>query len=528
MPDDGKPASAAALVERLRQPACYPHAPGEVAFLETHISWVFLAGPFAYKVKKPVQLDFLDFRALESRKRFCEEELRLNRRTAPSLYLGVVPITGTPDAPKVEGEGDAIEYAVKMRRFPQDALLDRVARAGKLTAAHVEELARSVAAFHAAAARCEGPCAYGTPPEILAEAVDNFAAIEREDDGIGARPVRQWLCSWTLREFNRLEPAFAARRRLGYVRECHGDLHLGNVALLDGHPVPFDAIEFNEAFRHIDVMSEVAFPVMDLHHHGLAAHAHRFVDAWLDSTGDYAGLALLRFYLVYRAMVRAKIACIRAAQNGISPQEHERARQAHRGHLALAERLSRLPRTALVVMHGLSGSGKSTVSQGLVDALGAIRLRSDVERKRLFGLPVSMRSGSLPGGGLYTREADHATYSRLATLADLVLAAGDPVVVDATFLHRHWREAFRELARERHVPFVLVGCAAPEETLRERIVQRGDADASEANLAVLQRQKRTLEPLADAELDRALIVETAGATPVAEAVETVRRRINGP
>ncbi|MGE0356020.1 MAG: AAA family ATPase [Burkholderiales bacterium] len=512
MPDDARSTSTAGFVERLRSPSCYPHPASEIELLETHISWVLLAGDYAYKIKKPVSLGFVDFSTPELRLRFCEEELRLNRRTAPELYLGVVPVTGTPDAPVMGGAGPAFDHAVKMRRFPQEALLDRVAREGKLTAPQVEAFARMVAAFHARVAKADAGAAFGSPKEILAEAVDNFAQLERLDTDGATRAARQALCAWTLFEFDRLEHAFARRHRDGFVRECHGDLHLGNVALLGGDPVAFDAIEFNEAFRWVDVMNEVAFPVMDLHHHGLPRLARRFVDAYLDATGDFAGLAVLRYYLVYRAMVRAKVSCIRAHQAGIGPADRERSHKAWRGHLALAERLSRPGTPALVVMHGLSGSGKTTVSEAVVDALGAIRLRSDVERKRLHGLGKDAHTDAPPGGGIYTPGADRLTYARLAELAGRILDAGYPVIVDAAFLKRAWREMFREFARERGVPFVLLACAAPEATLRERILRREyqGTDASEAGIAVLEHQLASVEPLVEDELESALIVEAAG------------------
>jgi aminoglycoside phosphotransferase family enzyme/predicted kinase len=520
MPDGTKPPGSAGLVERLRSPECYAHAAGEVELLETHISWVLLAGEYAYKIKKPVSLGFVDFSTLAMRRFYCEEELRLNVRTAPGIYLEVVPVTGTPERPVMGGEGEAFEYAVKMRRFPQEALLDRVAKAGLLDAALVEAFARSVAQFHANVARAGGDGAFGSPAAVLAEAVDNFAQLELLDALDGTRADRQWLASWTLREFNRLQTHFARRKREGFVRECHGDLHLGNVALLEGAPVPFDAIEFNESFRWIDVMNEVAFPAMDLFHHGLASLAYRFLDAYLDATGDFGGLRLLRFYVVYRAMVRAKVSCIRAHQPGVDGQDRERSASAYRGHLELARRLARPPVPALVVMHGLSGSGKTTVSQALVESLGGVRLRSDVERKRLHGLPAAAHTGSAPGEGLYTPQADRTTYGRLSALAGEVLDAGWPAIVDAAFLKRAWREMFREFARERGVPFVLVACAAPEEVLRERVArrEREGHDASEAGLAILERQFAAIEPLAADELDSAVIV---GAKDIGEAMEEV-------
>jgi len=525
MPDGRSPPGSAEFVERLRSPACYAHPAGEVELLETHISWVLLAGDYAYKIKKPVSLGFADFSTLAARRFYCEEELRLNARTAPDIYLEVVPVTGTPANPVMGGEGEAIDYAVRMRRFPQEALLDRIAKSGRLDAGVVEAFARSVAVFHAGVARAGGDGAFGSTAAILAEAVDNFAQLELLDALDDTRANRQWLASWTLREFNRLGPHFARRKHDGFVRECHGDLHLGNVAMLDGAPVPFDAIEFNESFRWVDVMNEVAFPAMDLFHHGLAGLAHRFLDAYLDATGDFGGLRLLRFYLVYRAMVRAKVSCIRAHQAGVDARDRERSTGAYRGHLELARRLACPPRPALVVMHGLSGSGKTTVSQARVEPLGGVRLRSDVERKRMHGLAAGARTASTPGEGLYTPQRNRATYGRLAALAGEVLDAGWPAIVDAAFLKRAWREMFREFARERGVPFVLVACAAPEEALRERVArrEREGRDASEAGLAILERQLASIEPLAADELDSAVI---ADAQRLGDILDSVGKRLH--
>ena len=521
-------ADAARLVERLRAPGCYSHPAAAVEVLETHISWVVLAGDFAYKIKKPVHLDFVDFSTLERRRHCCEEELRLNRRTAPDLYLEVVPITGTVDAPVVHGSGAALEHAVKMRRFAQEALLDRVAQGGALTEVHVDAFARSVAAFHGRVARAGGNVAFGSPAEVLAEATGNFTLLEAIDELPDTRARRQVLRDWTGRECARLEEAIAHRRRDGFVRECHGDLHLGNVALLAGEPVAFDAIEFNAAFRWIDVMNEVAFPVMDLFHHGLPRLAHRFLDAYLDATGDYAGLAVLRFYLVYRAMVRAKVSCIRAHQAGVADADRERSAAAYRGHLDLAGRLARPAAPALIAMHGLAGSGKSSVSQELLEALGAVRVRSDVERKRLHGLAAQARTGSAPGAGLYSAAADRLTYGRLAALAGECLAAGYPVIVDATFLSRSWREAFRDIARDRGARFALVGCTAPLEMLRARVEcrSREGIDASEAGLAVLERQRAGVEALGDDELPDAVLVDTsAGKGLPAGVLESLAQRL---
>ncbi len=517
------------LVRALGRGEGFAHPVHEVQVLQTHISWVVLAGDEAYKIKKPLVLPFLDFGTLEARRRSCEDEIRLNRRTAPELYLDVVPIGGSPAAPRL-GATPAIEYAVHMRRFPQDALLDAHARAGTLDARVVERLAARVAAMHRDAARAAPGSPHGSAATVLAWALANFDEMAPLATAQGEREPLARLRAWTLDEGTRLAPVFTQRQREGFVRECHGDLHLGNVVLLDGEPVPFDAIEFNEALRWIDVMADVAFVVMDLHDRRLPALASRFLDTYLQATGDYGGLAVLRFDVVYRAMVRAKVAAMRAAQQAAGDSRRLGKRDAHEHvALALAYAAPRLPR--LVLMHGLSGSGKSTVAQAIADRAGMIRLRSDVERKRLAGLDAQAHSDSAIGRGLYAGPVSERTYAHLAALAGQVLRAGHSVVVDATFARRAERERFRALARTLSVPCSIVTCEAPLDILRERLRARtlAGADPSEATVEVLEHQLRTFEPLGDDERADAFVVATGAARDtVAQAASSLAAQIAAP
>jgi aminoglycoside phosphotransferase family enzyme/predicted kinase len=518
---------ATRLVDRLREPARYPHPVDRVELIETHISWVVLAGDYAYKLKKPVALGFLDFTALAARQRFCEEELRLNRRTAPALYLEVVPIGGAPDDPRL-GATPAIEYAVKMRRFDQDALLDRVAGRGALTPAQVDAIAAMVADFHTRIERAPPGVDWGTPERVTTFAEQNFDQLEPLVAAPADVEHLERLRTWTGHEFSERREHFAERRRTGLVRECHGDLHLGNIALIGGAPVAFDCIEFNDDLRWIDVMSEVAFLVMDLLDQRLDALAWRCLDRYLERTGDYEGLGVLRFYLVYRAMVRAKIACLRARQPGLDAAAQGRLALEYRGYFELARRLADAVRPGIVLMHGLSGSGKTTVAQRLLERLGAVRVRSDVERKRLHGLDAAARTASAPGAGLYEPETTRRTYERLAAAARAIVDAGWPAIVDAASLHRADRDRFRRLARALGVPFVIATCEAPEAVLRNRVAarERAGADASEATLAVLERQLATAEPLgADERADAVAFPTDAGADALARAVQTLDERL---
>jgi aminoglycoside phosphotransferase family enzyme/predicted kinase len=477
------------LVAALRLPA-----------IETHISYVLLTGEFAYKIKKAVRFEFLDFSTLALRRFFCDEELRLNRRLAPSIYLDVIPITGTLDAPIVGGTGPAIEYAVKMRQFDQAGLLSRVIERDELTSAAVDALAGEVASFHAGTARATADLPYARPEDVLQLALDNFTAMRPSVRDARDRASLEQLHDWTGRESERCAPAFSARRRDGFVRECHGDLHLGNIALVDGRMTLFDCIEFSPSLRWSDVMSDVAFLVMDLRDRNRPDLAARFLNAYLETTGDYDGLEVLPFYIVYRALVRAKVACMRLAQ---TPADSAAQLIAHyRTYLSLAVRETEIRRPAIVITHGVTGSGKTVRSQALVESIGAIRVRSDVERKRLFGLDAAARSESTVGAGLYTEDASRRTYARLASLARTIAAAGYPVVLDAAFLRRRQRDLLRDVARDLGVPFVIADCSAPEAVLRERVSRRlaERSDASEATLDVLEHQLASDEPLAPEEL----------------------------
>jgi predicted kinase len=308
-----------------------------------------------------------------------------------------------------------------------------------------------------------------------------------------------------------LAAVLAERKRGGFVRECHGDLHLGNMVLVDGRVRIFDAIEFNPELRWIDVMSEVAFLAMDLLQRGRGDLAFRFVNAYLERTGDYEGVRVLRYYLVYRALVRAKVAAIRAAQDETPGPQRSTLQSKCRHHLRVAHELAQGSQAALIINHGVSGSGKTHASQIILESIGAIRVRSDVERKRAYGLAASARTGAGIGEGLYAGDATSATYARLAALAQAIVEGGFPAVADATFLKREQRDRFRALAARLHAGFAIADFQAPEAVLRARVQQRerAAADASEAGLAVLEHQLRTAEPLAPAEQASVFVFDTS-------------------
>lgn len=507
---DRSPEDQQSLIDNLRRPGAFPHPAADIACIETHISSVVLAGDYAYKLKKPLDLGFLDFSSVDRRRAACDEELRLNRRTAPELYLDVVPVTGSVEAPHIGGEGEPIEYAVRMRRFAQSALLGDVLERDALPPDLLDRLARHVADFHAAAAIAAPRDGYGDAQAVHGPVRQNFTQLREFIDDAGLLAQAAAAERWSEAQFALLAPVFERRLADGRVRECHGDLHLGNLILLDGEPRLFDGIEFSAELRWIDVAADVAFLVMDLQRRGRPDLGARFLNAWLERTGDYDSLRVMRYYIAYRAMVRAKIAAIRLAQ--LDGEARAECLQECRAYVALAVAQGQAAQPFLAIASGVSGSGKTSQSQGLVEARGVIRVRADVERKRLFGLAAEDSSTAV-AGGIYTAEASRRTYARLAEVAAIALMTSWPVLADATFLRRGQRAAFAELARRLQSPFAILAFDAPEATLRERVAARAaqGGDASEADVAVLDMQLAQREPLSDDERATTLAVDTAAA-----------------
>lgn len=500
-----------ALVAALLNPALYGNSVERVEKIETHISYLLLAGTHVYKIKKAVDLGFLDFSTLERRDFYCREELWLNRRLAPALYLDVVPITGSYEHPRLAGPGTPIEFAVKMRRFSQDDLLDAMLARDLLSPIHIDRLAEKIADFHMTSAAAIGDDSYGSPNAVRAPVLENFAQIRQTSPAASSVSILDELEKWTTHEHDRLEAMFRTRKSGGFVRECHGDFHLGNVALVNGEVTAFDCLEFNANLRWIDVQSETAFMVMDLQAKNRPDLAQRFLNRYLEFTGDYAGLAVLRFYLVYRAMVRAKVHALRSEQPHVDAQLRAAALAKHRSYLHLAKQLTQPEKPAVVITHGLSGSGKTTHTEKLLEILPAIRIRSDIERKRLKGLPAVARSRSPVSAGLYAPEVTELTYDRLSELTRTVVRAGFTAIVDATFLERARRRDFHRLADSLGVVFLILEFVTPEAVLRSRVAarQQQGADASEADLTVVEHQLRTVEPL---QADERIFAATVDAT----------------
>jgi aminoglycoside phosphotransferase family enzyme/predicted kinase len=489
------------LIQALLNPACYAHPVDSVSLKETHISWLLLAGDFVYKIKKPVDFGFLDFTDLGRRHFFCQEELRLNRRLAAGLYLEVIAIGGSTEKP-VLGLKPAIEYAVKMQRFAEAQLLDHLLTNDRLEVKHLNRLAATLAQFHYDLPSAGVDSGFGNSDAIALPARQNFQQLSMLLGAAYADRLAK-LQAASEQEYLHCLPEFKNRLECGWIKECHGDLHLGNIVLLDEQPTPFDGIEFNADLRWIDVLNDIAFLVMDLHQRQRPDFAFAFLNAYLEISGDYAGLSVMRFYLGYRAMVMAKVSAIRALQVKVELTQCQ-------AYLALAEHFYAPNQPVLIITQGLPGCGKSTLAQIVSEKYQCIRIRSDVERKRLFGLQAHQNSGN--GEDIYTESATERTYQHLLDLSRHILRSGFSVIVDAAFLKQAERQQFSGLANQLDVPFAILHIQSDDALHYQRIRQRQieNLDASEADIGVYELLKSARETLTDDERQAAFEVMNNG------------------
>ena len=492
------------LIAALTEPAAYPHSVGKIEHLQTHISDVFLAGDYAYKLKKPLDFGFLDFTTLEKRRRACQDEVRLNTRLAPQVYLDVVPVCADKQSFRLAEaackNGEPIDYAVRMRRLPQDGLLDRLAAQGKLVRAHLSDIARQIARFHATAERGPDIERYGALDSVAYPVRQNFEQTEKYIGVSIGREQHARLQTYSENFLRGHGARFAARVAAHRIVDGHGDLHLRNMCLHDGRVVIFDCVEFNQAFRAGDVMNDIAFLTMDLDARGLPALGNDFLNEYLEWSQDYAGLALLDFYQIYRAYVRGKVASFLMDATP-DPAKREAARREAEEYFTLAERYL-APRTpGLLITCGLSGSGKTTAARRAATALSGVIVRSDAVRKHLAGVALDEDASAPFGQGIYNPELGARTYQTLLDHARAIVDAGRWAILDATYNSRAARDAVARLARERDVPFAIVHCLAERDELARRLQQRAveNSDISDADVAILDEQVRRFEAPEDSE-----------------------------
>ncbi len=492
------------LINALKNPALFPHEVKYFKIIETHISWVLLTGHYAYKIKKTLDLGFLDFSSLEKRRHYCLEELRLNSRLAPELYLDLVSINGSIEQPTLNGSGSTIEYAVKMQQFEPGNTFDKLLTKNLLTIEHLKQTAKIIATFHSKITITAKGTEFGSADAVMRPVTENFKQI-LQLSGIEKPDSLKHLASWSEQQHTTLLPAFTQRKQDGFIRECHGDLHLRNIALIDDAAVPFDGIEFNPSLYWIDVISEISFLVMDLQNRKRQDLAFQFLNEYLQHSGDYAGLKLLRFYLVYRAIVMAKVSAIRASQRSSSEKQQLDIDKYH-GYLQLANYYTQTPPPILILMYGVSGSGKSWLSEQIIGRYQAIRIRSDVERKRLHNISPKQSSHS----DLYSRASTDKTYQRLLQLSIETLDAGYNVIVDATFLLQQQRKLFSLQAKQQQIPYLIIHTHSDIQTLQQRIEERSTQqnNVSEADQTVLENQFHKIQNLSEEELKCSITVDT--------------------
>lgn len=503
----------------------YAHPVKDIRLIETHISWVLLTGEVAYKIKRPVRYAFADLTSVERRAFFCAEEVRLNRRFSGDLYLSTCVITESGGQVRMGGEGRVIEHAVKMRQFDQEEQLDRLLARDAVQPEALERFGEELAVIHATL-----PCAtqeqpWGQAATISRVILENASECIQAAEVFGGEP-RSELPEEALRSrLAEARPWMEERFRGGRVRECHGDLHSRNVVRRDGRLMAFDCIEFEPAFRWIDVADEVAFLISDLDARGFQRHAHAFLSGYLTRSGDFNLCRFLRMYLAHRALVRAKIAALSAGELP-EPADREPLRQQYARYVDCARRALQHTRPTLILMYGLSGSGKTWLAGRLAPELGAVLLRSDVERKRLAGLeptarPASANNEATLGTGLYSRQTNEKVYEHLLQSTGDVLAGGYNAIVDATFSRAADRARFKELATQLSVNVKVVHCEAPVQVLRERISarQRAGNDASDADLAVLSWQQQHWQPLRADEGMTVVVADTTHPRVLTEVVQ---------
>ncbi|MEY4933582.1 MAG: hypothetical protein RLZZ403_1902 [Pseudomonadota bacterium] len=507
-------------ISELLQAAAFPHPVSGLTLRETHISWVILTGSHAYKIKKPVKADFIDATTLALRRFYCEEELRLNGRLAPEIYLDVVPITRQSGRLTVGGPGPAIEYAVRMRQFPPEEELPALLAARAVSVADIASLGALLADFHLGLPPPWWSGSFDATAEMLETVFGNLGQLNADLERAGSAAHLGRLIDWTGHTAEALEDAFQQRERNGCIRECHGDLHAANIVRIAGRLLPFDCIEFDPALRFIDVINDVAFLFMDLVSRGRPDLAFAMLSRYLEATGDYEGVRVLPFYAVYRALVRAKVDAYAALQMPARAAEfHPRLQQ----RLRTAVQLTDPPQPALVIMHGVSGSGKSWMSERLVPALAALRIRSDLERKRMTG-SLGRSAQSAVGQGIYAPGLSHRVYAHLADSAEVCLRSGCNVIVDAAFLDAADRELFQGLARRLRARFLIVACEADDGTLAARIAERNRAgnDPSDATAAVLMDQIKNLQAFSPQEQRHVIHVRTVDGDAVPSVVARLR------
>ncbi len=493
-----------ALIQQMLVPEFYSHpVTSPIQLMQTHASYVLLTGEFAYKLKKPVNFGFLDYSTVAKRQHFCTEELRLNQRGAKELYLAVLPIAKQDDRYHLGNDGEIVDYAVKMLQFPQSSLLSNMFEAGMIATADIEEMGRVVAEFHSRAQTNEYISDFGQVDRVKESIDDNYRHTEKYINRAQTQPQFTETKAYTDRFLSEHSELFTSRVTGGFIRECHGDLHLRNICRWQDKILLFDCIEFNEPFRFVDTMYDVAFAVMDLEARGRKDLANRFLNTYIEQTGDWEGLQVLPIYLSRQAYVRAKVTSFLLDDPLIPRGDRDAAAIAAAAYYHQAWEYTRSRQGKLILLSGLSGSGKSTLGKKIAQAIGAVHLRSDAVRKHLGGIPLLAKGDA----SLYTPEMTAKTYDRVLALGRKLTERGFSVILDAKYDLQSLRAAVVNFAQSQGIPLQIMHCIAPDAVLRSRLQQR-TGDIADATVDLLASQQATWEDFTPAERAYVTTVDT--------------------
>ena len=493
------------LIEQMQQSEFYPHSTVEsIELVQTHISYVFLTGDYAYKLKKAINFGFLDFSTLDKRQHFLAEEIRLNESIAPELYLEVLPITQTGDRYSLGGEGEVVEYVLKMRQFPQENLFVNLFAAGKLDIKQMEELGKIVAQFHSQAETNDYIRSFGTVAKISESFDENYQQTEKYIGIVQTQTQFDETKAYTDRFFAEKDALFESRRENNQIKECHGDLHLKNICLWQDQIQLFDRIEFNEPFRFVDIMYDVAFAVMDLEARDRKDLANAFLNTYLEQTGDWFGLQLLPLYLSRQAYVRAKVTSFLLDDPGIPQKVKEEAAKTAADYYQQAWAYTQNRSGKIILMSGLSGAGKTTVAKEIARNINAIHIRSDAIRKHLAGIPLNEKGGE----EIYSAEMSQQTYSKMLELGILLANIGFSVILDGKYDRVALRQKAIATAKDNNLPLKIINCTAPTEVLRDRLDQRS-GDISDATTELLSSQQAKAEDFTEEEKPYVSTIDTS-------------------
>jgi len=512
------------LAEALLKPEAYPDVTSRVELMQTQMSFVFLTDKYVYKVKKAVNLGYLDYTTLEQRRFYCQREVELNRRLCPEVYLGIVPISRGGQGIVIGGQGQIFEYAVKMLRLPREAMLDVLLANNQVSPPMIAKVAQKLAVFHRQAATSAEINIFGNLENITRNTEENFTQTEKYFDVTISREQHKRIKEYNGGFIKRNVALFNRRIAEGRIRDCHGDLHAAHICFSNGICI-YDCIEFNDRFRYGDVAGEVAFLAMDLDHYGRADLSRHFVRAYVAASGDEALPELLKFYKCYRACVRGKVESFKLDDPYISVDEKGRVADVASSYFDLAGAYSKSS-SGLFITTGLVGTGKSEVAQALAKRLGLVVLSSDVTRKQLLAVALAEHRFENFGEGIYSPEISRLTYDTLLTEAKKVLSGNDSVIIDASFIKAGERLRAQSLAQEIGADFLVIECTLDKKIAKQRLDERlKQGSVSDGRWEIYEPQRNALEPVVEIPALNHVIIDTA--LPVRETVRQVLAKLSG-